>query len=341
MEMKGVSLWGSLCWAAVLAISGCSEYDLSQDQTQPSLVRATASSDAILVQFDEVIEASSLSYHTFTIHDDQQREMTREGQFYLFDEFIEFRAEQAFQSGKKYHVTLSGLTDRAANPLPKTVVSVEPKVLVVNNAVAFDQSVPRLISHRPTADERAVGLSQSLILNFSEAMDCTSLQTALTLSGVVTELSSCQERTAVYQPAEPLQAESSYEAILLGAMDLAGNLLPFFRWDFSTVGLLETTQLDVTVPVVLSLLPQDGSLEVNHDAIVVVSFDEAIDCGTGRLEFDDLAVLGELSCDAHQVYFTPDDSWDEAGFYSLRLSAVQDLAGNVMDGVVTWSFHVE
>jgi len=51
----------------------------------------------------------------------------------LFDEFIEFRAEQAFQSGKKYHVTLSGLTDRAANPLPKTVLSVVSEEALVTS----------------------------------------------------------------------------------------------------------------------------------------------------------------------------------------------------------------
>jgi len=348
MEMRRANLWRCLFWTAVLSTLGCSEYDLSQDQTLPSLVRATASSDAILVQFDEVIEASSLSYHTFTVHDEQQREITREGQFYLFDEFIEFRAEQAFQSGKKYHVTLSGLTDRAANPLPKTVLSVVPEETLVTSLVALDQGVPLLLSHIPEANAHAVELNQLLILNFSEPMNCASLQTALTLSGVLTELRSCQNNRAVYQPFEALQAESSYEAVLLGAMDLAGNLLPFSSWIFSTVGLqadkelsLLDAVLDLTAPKIVSLSPKDGSSDVDHNAIVTVYFDEAIKCSSARLEFDDLAVLGSVRCDGNQIGFTPQTSWDEGSFYSMRLSGVEDLAGNVMQDVVSWSFSIE
>ncbi|MDQ7015874.1 MAG: Ig-like domain-containing protein, partial [Gammaproteobacteria bacterium] len=226
-----------LRWATVLIMAACSEYDLSQVQTLPALLSATASSDAILLQFDEIIEASSLSYQTFTLHDDRQRELTRNGQLYLFDEFIEMRAPQLLQSGKNYQVTLSGLTDRAANPLPTVVVSVTPETVVVNSVVLLDQRAPSLLSHIPEADASAVELSQSLVLSFSEAMSCASLQGALTLSGVETELTSCQGRRVVYKPLEPLQGEASYEAVLLGATDLAGNLLPFANWSFSTEGL--------------------------------------------------------------------------------------------------------
>ncbi|MDQ7076185.1 MAG: Ig-like domain-containing protein [Gammaproteobacteria bacterium] len=236
MEIRRTNLYRCLLWAVVLAVSACSEYDLSQDQTLPSLLSTTASNDAIVLQFDEIIEASSLSYQTFTLHDDRQRDLTRNGQFYLFDEFIELRAPHLLQSGKSYQVTLSGLTDRAANPLPKVVVSVTPEAAVVNSVVVLDQRAPSLLSHIPEADASAVELSQSLVLNFSEAMSCASLQGALTLSGVDTELTSCQGRRVVYRPLEPLQREARYEAVLLGATDLAGNLLPFANWSFSTEG---------------------------------------------------------------------------------------------------------
>jgi len=236
MKMRGVTVWEVLLWVSILVVSGCSEYDPSQDQTQPELVNVTATNDAVLLQFDEVIKASSLSYRNFSVYDEQQRDITKEGQFYLFDEFIELRAASLFQSGKKYRVMLSGLTDRAGNPLPETVVSVMPEVAVVNNEVTLDQKRPFLLSHIPEADAHAVELNQSVILHFSEPMNCVSLQGALTLSGVLTELRFCQDRTAVYQPFEPLQEESNYDAVLVGTTDLAGNLLPFVSWRFSTDG---------------------------------------------------------------------------------------------------------
>jgi hypothetical protein len=152
-------------------------------------------------------------------------------------------------------------------------------------------------------------------------------------------------RTAVFAPTGFFASDTSYSVMITtGARTLAGvSLVAPFVWTFSTA-----VTLDTSAPLVSFTAPAGGDVAVATNRKIVATFNEAMDPLT--LTGASLSVTGPggavaglvtYAAASEAATFTPSAPLATSASYTVTVrgvSAVADLAGNLLAADYTWSF---
>ncbi|HET6164097.1 MAG TPA: Ig-like domain-containing protein [Planctomycetota bacterium] len=214
-----------------------------------------------------------------------------------------------------------------------------------------DDTTPRVVTKSPDDGATNVAVNQKIVVNFSEAIDPATVNSATfslaSLTTNVTGTIATSGATATFTPDAQLPAATSFTAMLtIGVKDLAGNALPAPEvWAFSTGATSDTTP-----PAVASTNPVDLATAIAIDQAVNATFDEAIDPATlDAASFTvvapgPIAVTGAVSLDVTNTIatFVPDATLPANTQLTATLTtAVTDLAGNPLAADFVFTFTTD
>ena len=203
-----------------------------------------------------------------------------------------------------------------------------------------DLVAPSVASHNPVNGATAVPVNTRLTLRFSEAINPISVNaTTFTvydstnghyLTGAITVAPN--RLSAIFTPSELLPPFAYFTWYLNGAIDPAGQAVPYTARSFTTSG-----ATDGDAPDVETINPPDAATGVPVNASITVVFDEALDVlsiGAGSLQVFDGAVPvpGSVALDAtlRRITFTPAAPLFAETPYEFDVSGVTDVAGNAV-----------
>jgi hypothetical protein len=239
------------------------------------------------------------------------------------------------QSGSyNYHV--SGVEDLAGNAMTSTATG------SFTGNTTPDDTPPTIVFRSPAPDETGVDVLESVVIQFSEAMQVFTVSGAFLLSnggGVLTDMYVEAGNTYRFDPTAPLARDTEYVVnITTDAMDMAGNRLAATTWKFRT-----TSTDDNTPPRFVSSIPDDQETNVPLDTNIELQFSEAINQDTAE-RIIMAPVPGDgvetWSPDGSKLTFNPNQDLQVDTQYTILIPAggVEDLAGNSMNETVEITF---
>jgi len=216
-----------------------------------------------------------------------------------------------------------------------------------DNGGGGDTTAPTVSSTNPIDTTLAVATNRDITAIFSEAMAPASCTTStFTLKQGVTAVPgavTCIDRTATFDPTSNLTVSTEYTAtITTGVTDLAGNALAVNKtWTFTT-----GTSTDATAPTVSSTVPTGAATGIAVNANIAATFSEAMDpatiTGTTFTLEETVAgtpVPGTVTSLGSVATFNPTSNLAASTGYTATITTgVEDLAGNALTGVITWTF---
>ena len=226
-----------------------------------------------------------------------------------------------------------------------------PHSFTFTTRLTRDDTTPWVVMKSPDDGATNVAVNQKIVVNFSEAVDPATVNSATfslaSLSSNVSGKIATSGATATFTPDVQLPAANTFTAMLTtGVKDLAGNALPAPEvWAFSTGATSDTTP-----PTVVSTNPVDLATAIAIDQAVNATFDEAIDPATlDGASFTvvapgPIAVTGAVSLDVTSTIatFVPDASLPANTQLTATLTtAVTDLAGNLLAADFVWTFTTD
>jgi len=211
--------------------------------------------------------------------------------------------------------------------------------------VAADLTAPLISSVVPANNSVSAATGTNLSAVFSETMNpgtitsstFTLKQGSVSIPGTVT----CSGTTAIFVPAAALTGNTLYTGtITAGVKDLAGNsLATSYIWSFKTAAVI-----DVTAPVVSSVLPANAATAASTTTKASVTFSEAMNAATINsssftLKQGSAAIAGTVAYSGLSASFTPSASLTAGTVYTATITTTAtDAAGNALASNYTWSF---
>ncbi len=147
-------------------------------------------------------------------------------------------------------------------------------------------------------------------------------------------------------PTDPLTVDHNYSVLIVGNRanfkDSSGNLYEGpITWSFTVAPL-------VSPPILTSLTPADGTLNVDRDTDIIMTFDENItntdDPVVLAVMNDTLgtSVTGTTGVTGNTLWFNPGSALPAGNDYTVSMLGVtNDLLGAEYTGQTSWSFTVE
>lgn len=243
-----------------------------------------------------------------------------------------FKPRKVLAPKTTYEVTLEGaVRDEAGNPLEKAV-----------SWTFTTSSGPIVTETRPADGATGVPVGAAIEVVFSDRVDPETLTpesfSLVSAGGPVAGAFEVDERRVTFQPAEPLEPDTTYEGTLQRTIKgLDGYALQeAVGWSFRTAAR----------PRVIARSPASGAKGVPYDAIVSVTFDGPLD----ETSVDEnalvlsaaSAVLGgavRLSDDKTTIVFEPAQPLADSATYTVALGAeLRNSAGVPLGTAETWTF---
>jgi hypothetical protein len=218
-------------------------------------------------------------------------------------------------------------------------------------SLVFDEAAPVVENVDPPDSAIEVPITTVVELLFSEAMATNSISTnGLFVRAVASgqrvaaavELVETNgiERLVRLIPTSPLVSEQTYEVVVLASLlrDATGGVIGEPPFDLvgrtlASAFFSRFTTADNDPPVLLSLFPSNSAVQIDPRAVPRLSFNEALR-PTGHsflLEGPDGVVAGTsaVGVDGRVLSFVPADLLKPNAIYTLTVSSVRDLVGNV------------
>jgi methionine-rich copper-binding protein CopC len=225
--------------------------------------------------------------------------------------------------------------------------------LAANYQFAFttgDGTAPTITSRNPASGATGVAVASPIKVTFSEDMDPRFV--AASAGGFTVSLNASQvvgvasydsaTRTASYQPTQPLQDNTTYTVNLASwVIDVTGMQIGTpQQWTFKTV--------DNTAPTALITSPPRGNTDIPLNAVVMVTFSEAMDPATInsttlvlRNTSAGVNVAGTITMSQNNTVatFTPSAPLAAGSAYTTTVTVgAKDVAGNALKNEVTSNF---
>lgn len=208
-----------------------------------------------------------------------------------------------------------------------------------------DIVLPAVVRMNPADNETGVALNQAIIIEFSEAMDKTTINssTVLLKQGTKSVLGTVTYTgtTATFTPTKNFDPHVAYTVTLTnGAKDLAGNAISANLLSSFTTG----AAADVMLPMVHSTDPLNNATGIARNKIIALTFNEAmnsetINNATFILKQGTSSVVGTVSYSGMTANFTPLNVLAASTTYRATITkAAKDLAGNALAADVSWEF---
>lgn len=223
-----------------------------------------------------------------------------------------------------------------------------PELLVAD--IVLDEANPTVVESQPAHGDIDVPVASPVVLTFSEALDPDTIVASgvyLALDGDVVATSTLVgttpegATTITLQPDEPLESQVVYSMVVANGdlLDALGAVIASGPRDLVNRPLLTPfvatfTTADERPPVLLSFTPEDEAVQVDPTAVIRLSYDETIQPAGIVIEVEDSAlqpVVGtvDVGIGAQVVIFTPAVFLSPNETYSVTVSGVEDLAGNL------------
>lgn len=228
-----------------------------------------------------------------------------------------------------------------------------------------DSIAPMLISTSPADDATGLSPASNLIFTFSEAILAgtgnllilnTSGSVARSIAITDTAQVTFAGRTVTVNPATDLTPGAGYFVNMASGVltDLAGNKFAGIAGS-STYNFTIRAATDTTAPLLTSLNPADNATGVAPGSNLVLTFNEAMQAGTGNLLIFNangtvartIAVTDttQLTISGSTVTINPSADLSSSSSYYLNLAAgvLKDLAGNPYAGIAgttTYNFSI-
>lgn len=208
-----------------------------------------------------------------------------------------------------------------------------------------DIVLPKVSAMNPVDHETDVALNRAIVIEFSEAMDKTTINTSSVLvkqgtkavQGTVTYTGTA----ATFTPTDNFEPNLAYSVTLTtGAKDLAGNAMASNLVSSFTTG----AAADAMLPMVHSTDPLNNSTGIARNKVIALTFSEAMDETTINgvtftLKQGTSSVEGTVSYTGKTARFTPSNVLAASTAYTATITkGAKDLAGNALAADVAWEF---
>lgn len=238
-----------------------------------------------------------------------------------------------------YEINITGVEDLYGNKTNAVISNFA-------GSNAGDTTPPEIAQRTPAPGATNVGIGTSVVVQFNERMNFSSVQSAFSWSfnsgTVAWDMQEESDNTFVFTAQQPLMNGTMYNVSMQGtAQDQAGNPLSggTSNWSFTT-----TAAADNTPPTLVSSTPANGALNVPVNSNLSLTFSEPIDQTSleGVILSPDVGDGVETwSNGGATITFDPDVDMLDDTQYTLIIPPgnVRDLAGNGTTSVyqVTWS----
>ncbi len=295
-----------------------------------SLVSVNA---VVTVRFSEPMDPSLATGANVTL--EVQGGATVDANLAFSESLLTLRPTSDLALSTTYDFTIDGLTDLAGNALPAFSSSFDTSF--VSNR---DTTRPFVSAFNPSNATQNVPLNQVVTVTFSEPISPVSLtgdRVRLEIPGlggrVPASLGIDASLTVVtLTPDELLVPNTLYRIRVDTILDTAGNQMFGTSSDFNTT----SGDGDVTSPMVVSVTPADGSVDVSRPQSVAIVFSEALHPNTVTNDtfglFSGSTELGKnvfRSADNRVVVLDPFSLFDPSAEITVVVTDdVTDLAGN-------------
>jgi hypothetical protein len=239
-----------------------------------------------------------------------------------------------------YTATLStGATNKAG------AGSSRDYVWTFTTGATADIVLPLVSAISPVANETGIALNHAVVIEFSEAMDKTTINNSTllvkrgseTVGGNVTY----KGTAATFTPTVNFQPNTVYSVTLTtGAKDLAGNAIASNLVSSFTTG----AAADVILPMANATDPLNHATGVARNKTVTLTFSEAMDqttinTETFLLKQGSSPVQGTVSYSGMTAQFTPSNVLAASTTFTATITkGAKDQAGNALAADVVWEF---
>lgn len=242
----------------------------------------------------------------------------------------------AMQEQVNYDCYVRGVEDLAGNRISAEVRA------SFTGTTALDTTAPTVHSRAPAAGATSVPTGGTVLVQFSESMDYSSVLAAFAWTSgtgaVAWNAESDGAATFAFTPTQPLARNTVYTASVGGeAMDLSGNHLESTTWTFLT-----TSHIDDVAPTLVSSTPAHGATRVPRTTNIAMTFSEPLNRSLDQILLSPPPGDGvlEWSTDGRTFTFDPYADLPADTQYSLLIppGGVEDLAGNGNVDVISVNF---
>jgi len=341
IDVSGIEdLAGNLVQPAAATFDTGTEPDTTSPQVIGTTPLANASgvpvNTAVALVLDEPIDPSSVSLATFRVRENTNfTDLAGSTDVSADGKTLHFIPAAPFPAGRGLTVFASfqGIEDLGGNALSGGTFS-------FTAALQADATPPVVLGVGPRDGVSAVPRNGRVAIRFDEPISSSSAAGANLVgpSGplAVKRTFSDGNRLLTLTPTAPLAAGTSYDAMLLGLTDLAGNSLPAFAFGFSTGG-----GFDLSRPLVSFNEPVNGATGVSTTIHPGLRFTERVNPATVTATtfrvlhagtFAAVAGATSVSADGLSATFTP--TLPLLGGTTYRIDAttseITDLTGQTL-----------
>ena len=266
--------------------------------------------------------------------------------------YVTFTPVEPLPASTTIKVTISGVQDVAGN-------SVTTQSTTFVTGAAADTTAPTVVSYSPASGATNVPTNASVVLQFSEPMNLSSIvqyycvnfsvyyyyyysnclyDATLGIAIPANVSVSADGMTAIFTPVSALTPGDTVNVYSYGATDLAGNVETAFSTTF-TVG----SAADTTPPQVLSVNPIKNLTNVPINAVVQLLFDRSVAANslsgvTLKANGSTVVTSPVLSSAGQVLTLNTPDLLTPGTTYTITINGVADLAGNTMSAAVSDTF---
>ena len=325
----------------VVLIAGCKKDD--NTGVRPTVTSTSPISEATSVAINSKISASfsvSMDPSMITNFTLQQGTANVSGVTEYTGTTATFTPGANLTSNTVYTATItSGAKDLSGTSIVKDYI------WSFTTSAIVDLTLPAVTLTDPANNATGVALNHLIVTTFSQPMDQSTINTltytlkqgSTSVSGAVTYTGT----TATFTPASNLSSNQIYTAtITTGAKDMAGNALASNRtFSFTTIDALE-----ITLPIVNSTDPLNNGKGIARNAVVALTFSEAMDpltinASTFTLSQGTKSIPGVVAYSNTTATFTPSNVLASGTEYTATVTTgAKDIAGNALAANTVWKF---
>ncbi|HFE39400.1 MAG TPA: hypothetical protein ENK06_13480, partial [Gammaproteobacteria bacterium] len=307
----------------------------TEDTTAPTILSFSPEADLMTAQvtqevtvtFSEEIDSSTLTPSSFYLEDASGTKINATLALDGKGMTARLTPESPLKEEAEYTAYLDGsIKDLAGNLLLPFSWSF----------VENDFTNPDAVSISPSREETNVAVDRAISIQFSEAMDETTVEDAFSITPAIDGEFLWVGNLLIFTPTSDLLEKETYSVrVAASASDDSGNSLPNdVVWRF-TVG-------DFTPPSIENVSPGAGSFNVSQREPIIVTFSETMDVDSTLSAFSIRPeVQGEISVLDNKLIFAPSEDFLELQDYSVTISGgALDVSENQnpLDLPANWTF---
>jgi YD repeat-containing protein len=292
-----------------------------------------ATSSAIVLTFNEVIDAATVNFNTVQISASGFGGLLAGS--YTLDatgKVVTFTPVSPLPGNTQIVVFVNGVLDLSGN-------SNNFFESTFTTGAGTDTTAPTVLMVTPANGATGIGLNAAVVLTFSKSLNRNTINgntVGLLVNGskLGIGINVSADNRVVTLNAFTLPASSTVTVVATtGVTDLAGNALANFESSFSTAAAFDTAH-----PAVVAQRPGNGATGVPLNTSVVLYVNEAMNAATvpGALHISQNGVLAsgttQVSDSGQVVVFTPSVPWQNNALIQVFLDATaQDLDGSSLN----------